>query len=77
MVLSPNYNHCPDITGLRLALLTSADISELQVRTSIDHFKQFLEEMDRRGLDLSKVHFIKGEIMLWGYVSDNGSLSCL
>jgi hypothetical protein len=42
----------------------------------MDHFKQFLEEMDRRGLDLSKVHITKGEVMLWGYVSGNRSLEC-
>jgi len=76
MVLSPNYDHYPDITGLEFILSISTGLSELQIRTSIDHFKQFLDEMDRRGLDLSRVHLVKGEIMLWGCVSDNGSLDC-
>ena len=66
MVSSPNYNRSPDTTGLGPIFTIYADILQLLVRTSTDHFKQFLEEMDRRGLDLSKVHLTKGEIMLWG-----------
>ena len=51
-------------------------LSELRVRASIDHFRQFLDEMDRRGLDLKRVHLTKGEIMLWGFVLDNCALDC-
>lgn len=34
-------------------------------RTGIDHFKQFLEIMNERGMDLHRIHVTKGEVLLW------------
>lgn len=47
-------------------LVTSLSPLSGHYRTSIEHFKQFVEAMEQRGLDTHKVHVTKGEAMLWG-----------
>ncbi|KAG8754118.1 hypothetical protein FRC14_005371 [Serendipita sp. 396] len=47
-------------------LVTSLSPLSGHYRTSVEHYRQFLDAMQKKGLDLSHVHVTKEEVILWG-----------